>query len=122
MPRPRPTPLPTASAAAVPPSRNYRRADVAFTDDDGFVWVNPSPTAWPNVRGNPPGPRTQIIGYNRETRTVRTIFRDGTPWEYRDVPPDVWERTRRTASTGRFIARVLDGYPYGRKEFPDPRG
>jgi hypothetical protein len=62
-----------------------------------------------------------MIGYNKETRTVRTVFRDGTPWRYDNVPPDVWERVRRTASTGRFINRVLNGYPYGRDNFTPPR-
>jgi hypothetical protein len=94
-------------------TRSYRRATPSEADDDGFVWIEPSATVWPNVKGNPPGPRTRQIGYNISERTVRCIFRDGTKWRYDDVPPDVWERIRRTASTGRFIARVLDGFPYG---------
>jgi hypothetical protein len=93
--------------------RPYRRATPAGADANGFVWIEPSATQWPNVKGNPPGPRTQQIGYNREERAVRCVFRDGTKWRYDEVPPDVWERIRRTASTGRFIARVLDQYPYG---------
>lgn len=96
--------------------RSYRRATPGEADEDGYVWISPSATAWPNVKGNPPGPRTQMIGYNREERTVRCIFRNGKRYRYDQVPPDVWERIRRTASTGRFINRVLNGYPYA----PDP--
>jgi len=32
----------------------------------------------------------------------------------------VWERLRRTASTGRFINRVLNGFPYGKASFEPP--
>lgn len=105
-----------------PAPRSYRRAETTpEADGDGFIWVNPSASVWPNVRGNPPGPRTQVIGYNKEQRVVRTVFRDGTQWRYDTVPPDVWERVRRTASTGRFIIRVLDGYPYGPDRFDPPQ-
>lgn len=104
-----------------PQARTYRRADQSLRDDEGWAWVNPSSTAWPNVQGNPPGPRTQVAGYNRDERTVRILFRPdkggrAATYEYREVPPDVWERIRRTASTGRFINRILDDYPYSRTD------
>lgn len=112
-------------AAGAPLVRGHRRTDLTEPDDDGFVWMVPSPTAWPNVKpngmgGNPPGPRTQMIGYNLEQRKIRTVFRDGTPWQYSNVSPDEWERIRRTASTGRFINRVLNSHPYGREDFKPP--
>jgi hypothetical protein len=105
--------------------RSYRRQEHGDTDADGFRWLTPSPTAWPNVRpdghnGRPPGPRTQVIGYSLAERRIRTVFRDGTQWQYSDVTPQEWERIRRTASTGRFIARVLDAKPYGPETFEAP--
>ena len=70
--------------------------------------------------GNPPGPRTQMVGYNLQARKIRTVFRDGTPWAYNDVSPQEWERLRRVASTGRYINRVLNHKPYGREQFTPP--
>lgn len=61
-----------------------------------------------------------MIGYNIAERKVRTVFRDGTPWQYSDVSPDEWERVRRTASTGKLINRMLNNHPYGREEFTPP--
>jgi hypothetical protein len=87
--------------------RTYRRAGTTGADEYGYVWVEPSPTI------NPARPRTQRIGYSLAERRIRTIFRDGTKWAYEDVSPQEWERVRRTASTGRFIGRVLDHHPYG---------
>lgn len=116
------------------PAPRQRRSTL---DEDGFVWMVPSPTAWPDVRpdgnnGRPPGPRTQVVGYNKETQTVRTVFRDGTTWAYHEVPPEVWEQMsgRSTAtgrfsgaripSTGRFINSTLNNYPYGPESFTRP--
>ena len=98
---------------AVVPARNYRRAPQSPPDHDGYVWVDPSASKWPNVKGNPPGPRTQTVGYNITERRIRCVFRDGTKWQYSEVTPQVWERVRRTASTGKFINRVLNKLPYG---------
>jgi hypothetical protein len=59
------------------------------------------------------------VGYNKETRQVRIVFRPdrnahAAEYIYEEVTPDIWERVRRTASTGKFINRVLNGYPYSR--------
>ena len=88
-------------------ARSYRRAGVSAPDEDGYVWIDPSATI------NPQRPRTQRIGYNLAEKRVRTVFRDGTKWVYYDVSAQEWERIRRTASTGRFIGRVLDHHNYG---------
>lgn len=98
-------------------ARKYRRRIVS-RDADGYEWVDPSPTAWPFVKpdgmaGRPPGPRTQMVGYNRKDQRIRTVFRDGTPWHYDDVSPEEWEQLRREPSTGRYINRVLNYKPYG---------
>lgn len=94
--------------------RPYRRATPSAPDDDGFVWISPSPTAYPSVKGNPPGPRSQRIGYNLAERQLRIVFRPdkhgvAARYSYSGVTPDLWERMRRTASTGRFLNRVIHG-------------
>ena len=89
--------------------------------DYTFPQVDPTSTT------NPERPRTLQAGYHRErdeetgrlaeTGTLRVRFRDGTPWEYYDVPPNVWRNFRRVKSPGRFINRVLNNYDYGRGNF-----
>lgn len=71
----------------------------------------------PTATTNPQRPRTKQAGYDRETGILRIRFRDGTPWEYYDVPPNVWRNFRRVKSPGRFINRVLNSYEYGRGDF-----
>ena len=38
----------------------------------------------------------------------------GTPWVYNGVPPNVWRNFQRSASPGRYVNRVLNGYDYHR--------
>lgn len=61
--------------------------------------------------------RVQMGAYNEEVKTIRVRFADGTPWEYREVPPKVWERFQQSESPGAFIHQVLDNFPYGRGKF-----
>lgn len=65
--------------------------------------VNPAQTS-----GRPNTPRSLRYGYDSTTRTLRVVFRDGTPWEYYDVSPDMARDLRRAASVGQFIIRRLD--------------
>lgn len=95
--------------------------DVAAHDEGTyhFPQVAPTKTAFP-VR-----PRTLEAGWERITDTndprypgvLRVRFRDGTPWEYYNIPANLWQRFKRVQSPGRFINRVLDNYPYARGEF-----
>lgn len=109
------------------PKRQYGRGQRAQprtttgkpTQDSGFEWVNPSPTQWPNVKGNPPGPRSQRMGYNKSKREVQIVFRDGALYHYDQVPPDVWNRLKRAPSTGKFINKMLNSFPYGPLEQSD---
>jgi hypothetical protein len=82
-------------------------------DGDDTVLLPYQPT--PSV--NPPRPRTLAAGYDRRTETLRVRFRDGTPWEYYNVPPTVWRNFRRVKSPGRFINRTLNNFPYARGDF-----
>lgn len=94
--------------------KNYRRVETTEKDEEGFSWIIPTPSI------NPPRPRTLLAGYNANLRDLRVQFRDGTPWVYHAVEPQIWERFRRTASPGRFINRVLNYYPYERGDFEPP--
>lgn len=93
--------------------KNYRRR-IQPADDEGYRWVDPTTSS------NPARPRTLEAGYNAGERTLRVVFRDGTPWEYYGVEPVIWQRFKRSASPGRFINRVLNNYPYGRGDFEAP--
>jgi hypothetical protein len=86
--------------------------DLARDGDDSLLLpYQPTPSI------NPPRPRTLAAGYDRDTSTLRVRFRDGTPWEYYNVPPRVWKNFRAVKSPGRFINRVLNNYPYARGDF-----
>lgn len=114
-------------SAVPPPIRAVRargsilgRLKAEETDDlaEEIGWtpqIDPAPTT------NPEKPRTLQLGYVRErgepTGTIRVRFRDGTPWEYYDVPPNVWKNLRRVKSPGRYINRVLNNFDYGRGDF-----
>ncbi len=106
--------------------RGYRRASIAETDAEGYRWVTPSASVWPNVKpdgkaGRPPGPRTRSVGYSLEERQLRIVFRDGATYSYDGVSPQEFERLRRTASTGKFLNRVLSQKSYRREQFDAPR-
>lgn len=87
-----------------------------WTGADGRV-----PQIDPTNTSNPAHPRTLRAGYLKErgaaTGTLWVVFRDGTPWEYYDVPQQVWRNFRRVKSPGRFINRVLNNFDYGRGDF-----
>ncbi len=80
-------------------------------DDSYLLPYQPTPSI------NPPRPRTLAAGYDRDTETLRIRFRDGTPWEYYNVPPRVWRNFKRVKSPGRFVNRTLNQYPYARGDF-----
>jgi hypothetical protein len=83
--------------------------------------MKPFPDIDPTRTSNPARPRTLQAGYDKKqgerTGTLRVRFRDGTPWEYYEVPSEIWQRFKRSASPGRFINRVLNNYPYGPGNF-----
>jgi hypothetical protein len=88
---------------------NQRSATRAgLPDEEGYRWQIPTHTS------NLNRPRTQQAAYNPQTRTLRVEFRDGTPWNYYEVEPEIWNRFQKSASPGRFINRVLNDYQYER--------
>lgn len=106
---------PISRATARRPVANIDEAIALLDARDGYDYgllpYQPTPSI------NPPRPRTLAAGYDKDSRTLRVRFRDGTPWEYYDVPPDVWRRFQRVKSPGRFINRVLNDYEYARGNF-----
>lgn len=97
----------------------YRRADVSEPDEYKYVWVDPTASQWPNVKGDPPGPRTLRAGYSLEEKRLQIVFRPdkyghSAVYDYQDVTPQEWERLRRIASTGKLINRLFNGKPYHR--------
>lgn len=63
--------------------------------------------------GDRRGPRVREAGYDEVNQIIRVTFRDGTPWAYYNVPPEVWHGLRTADSPGRYINAVLNEYPYG---------
>lgn len=114
-------------AAVAPASPTVRpRGSIMgqYTETDSEEWIGGDgrvPQIDPTNTSNPPRPRTLRAGYLRErgaaSGTLWVVFRDGTPWEYYDVPANVWRNFKRVKSPGRFINRVLNNYDYGRGDF-----
>ena len=111
-------------AAPANPVVRRRGGRFAYTPEGEETWVGADgrvPQIDPTPSINPPRPRTLRAGYVKErgepTGTLWVVFRDGTPWEYYDVPQRVWRNFRRVKSPGRFINRVLNNYDYGRGDF-----
>ena len=82
--------------------------------------TSPSPlTDIPTTTINPMRPRTVAAGWEAENErsvfgTLTVVFRDGTYYNYYDVPQMVWESFKGASSKGRFIKSNLDGqYPRG---------
>lgn len=61
--------------------------------------------------------RVNAARYDSGLEQVQVVFKDGTPWVYDGVPQNVWRGFRRSASPGKYINRVLNGYPYYRGSF-----
>lgn len=80
-------------------------------DDLALLPYQPTPTI------NPGRPRTLAAGYDRQSRTMRVRFRDGTPWEYYEVTPQEWRNFQRVKSPGRAINRTFNNHPYARGNF-----
>jgi len=72
-------------------------------DDDFDTQDTSEPVLEATSSINPERPRTLKAGYDYGTNTMTVIFRDGTWWEYREVPMDVWEEFKAAPSKGRFL-------------------
>jgi len=52
---------------------------------------------------NPKKPRTLKAGYDYRTETLTVVFRDGTWWNYYDVPHYLWEGFVLSPSKGSYL-------------------
>lgn len=57
----------------------------------------PAPTT------NPDRPRALKMAYSREARKLVVKFRDGTWWEYNDIPLRMWVGIKSSDSTGKYL-------------------
>lgn len=72
---------------------------------------------------NPSRPRALKLAYSREAQKLVVKFRDGTWWEYNDVPVVFWNDLKASNSTGRYLAGSgLDNHddmgPFNPAEMP----
>ena len=120
----RPNAAPAAGGSPLPTAAELLRLtdDQAYPSDALQEGTYHFPQVSPTKSSNPERPRTLEAGYEAQTNgpgrgTLRVRFRDGTPWEYYDVEPAVWQRFKRSASPGKFVNRVLNDYEYSRGDF-----
>jgi hypothetical protein len=60
---------------------------------------------------NPAKPRTLQAGYDYASGTMTVVFRDGTWWEYKGVPPELWDGFKSAESKGKYLrSSGLDGW------------
>lgn len=52
---------------------------------------------------NPASPRTVAAGYDRKTQVLTVVFRDGTWWNYYDVPEYMWAEFSAAESKGKYL-------------------
>lgn len=79
----------------------------------------------PNLRStsstNPKRPRTLKAGYDYRTETLTVVFRDGTWWNYYDVPHYLWEGFVLSESKGKYLeSSGLNRWP--KMGIADPAG
>jgi hypothetical protein len=67
----------------------------------------------PTSTTNAARPRTVAAGYDRRRLVLTVVFRDGTYYNYYEVPAWMWQSFKQRVSKGRYIAQVLDGQPRG---------
>lgn len=79
--------------------------DVASPEDSDFETDDGSHSAAMSVTSstNPAKPRTIKAGYDRKTKILTVVFRDGTWWEYRGVPEEMWADFQSAPSKGKFL-------------------
>jgi hypothetical protein len=65
---------------------------------------------------NPEEPRTLAAGYDERNFILTVQFRDGTLYNYYDVPPEMWSDFKRVVSKGEFLRTSgLDTWPDDRR-------
>lgn len=78
-------------------------AETSTRDDDFEVVDAGGPAMFSTTTTNPAKPRTLRAGYDYEKQTLIVVFRDGTWWEYRNVPVAMWDGFKAAESKGRYL-------------------
>jgi hypothetical protein len=78
-------------------------AEASTRDDEFEVIDTGGPALLPTTSSNPTRPRTLKAGYDYETQVLVVVFRDGTWWEYRNVPVSIWDGFKMADSKGRYL-------------------
>lgn len=75
----------------------------------GSKWapLTENPTSTSNVEE----PRTLAAGYDAKNFILTVQFRDGTLYNYYDVPPAIWREFRIAESKGKYMQADLDSWP-----------
>jgi len=75
---------------------------------DGSKWapLTDNPTSTSNVEQ----PRTLAAGYDKKNFILTIQFRDGTLYNYYDVPPSLWREFRLADSKGKYMQGELDNW------------
>ena len=85
--------------------------------------VNPS---YQNITAptiDPARPRALKLAYSKEAQKLVVKFRDGTWWEYNQIPVEMWNDLKASDSTGRYLKNSgLDTHddmgPFNPNEMP----
>ncbi len=72
----------------------------------------PYPQVIPTNTSHPPRPRTIAAGYDPTSEILRITFRNGTSYDYHNVPRTTWQQFKKVKSPGKFINRRLNFHPY----------
>lgn len=125
---------PTGTAPAGTVGDFYSDGSSAYLEDEGFydrrgygyrfdpsaggtpssVSTYPADITYsPTSTTNPNRPRTVAAGWDRDRRTLTTVFRDGTFYNYYGVSGLEWGNFKRARSKGRFIKTYLNAKTRG---------
>lgn len=63
---------------------------------------------------SPTSSRVRKYRWDGGNLAIHVVFKDGTPWVYRNVPYSVFRGFHRAKSKGKYINSRLNGFEYGR--------
>jgi len=75
-----------------------------ITEDQDTYGTPPTYNNMTAPTSNPSRPRALKLAYSKEAEKLVVKFRDGTWWEYNDIPVDMWNDLKASNSTGRYLA------------------
>ena len=108
--------LPTLDEYLFNPSSKIKKAEVASK-----YQVISAYNLRVTTSSNPKKPRTLKAGYDANTQTLTVVFRDGTWWNYYDIPQYLWEGFVLAESKGQYLeSSGLNRWP--KMGLADPAG